>query len=208
MIELNTTLFILMLEGLLALFIIIVIIFLLTRRKAKGEQQASDKTIRRLKDSAMVKQKKLNALLSASCEMEPAELNDLLNELSRNEKQLYKKIMELFLQRNVQVLESIDQYVDNISEPYLKLLAQSANNPVEQANAEEVENKIQLLLDQNKRMGEQLSVAMQTIDELSAEYSRVFNGTQTELELTNSSQKMLEIFENNGQQFKALSEEE
>ncbi len=204
MIELNSTLFILMLESQLVLFLILLVVFFLFRIKRKTEQQVSDKVIAQLKDKALVKQKKLISLISAGGDMEPAQLNEFLNELKSNENQLYKQIIELFLQRNTAVLETLDQYVDNISEPYLKLLAQSA----EQGNTEEVENKTQLLMEQNKRLGEQLSVAMITIDELSAEYSRVFNGTQTELELQDSSQKMLEIFRQNSQKYKLASTEE
>nr|WP_305909126.1 hypothetical protein [Methylomarinum sp. Ch1-1]MDP4522014.1 hypothetical protein [Methylomarinum sp. Ch1-1] len=36
---------------------------------------------------------------------------------------------------------------------------------------------------------------MKTMDEISAEYTRVFSGKQSELELENSSKKMLRIFQ-------------
>jgi len=55
------------------------------------------------------------------------------------------------------------------------------------------------LTEDNNRLAEQLTVAMSTMDEISDEYTRVFSGTQTELELENSSKKMFSIFQKAGQ---------
>lgn len=195
MIELDSIIVILMIEGLFALLLVIVALYLFSSHKSKGDQLASNKVIARLKDTGNLKAKKLTTLVATNVDIEPAELNEILAEMKSSERQLYKQIIQLYLKRDVDALANIDQQIDRFSEPYFKVLAHSVGGAVDTETIEEYEKKNYLLMEQNDRLGEQLSLAMATIDEISSEYSKVFSGTQTELELKNSSKKMLGLFQ-------------
>jgi len=184
-----------MIEGLFALLLVIVALYLFSSHKNKGDQLASNKVIARLQDTGNLKAKKLTTLVATHVDIEPAELNEILADMKSSERELYKQIIQLYLKRDVEALANIDQQIDRFSEPYFKVLAHSVAAAVNSETIEEQEKKNHLLMEQNEKLGEQLNLAMATIDEISAEYSKVFSGTQTELELKNSSKKMLGLFQ-------------
>lgn len=206
MIELNPTLVVLMAEALVAIILLIIVVSLLFRKKSKGQQLASRQVIDSLQEADNIKTKKLAGLISMYCDLQPNELNESLAEIKSNERQLYRQIIQMFLNRDVDVLLTIDQYVDNLSEPYCKLLAHAFGGAGDADRDNEDKQKMTKLMQQNKQLAKQLTVAMSTMDEISAEYTRVFTGTQTELELENSSKKMFEIFHQAEQQVKAINE--
>jgi len=143
-------------------------------------------------------------MITENCNIAPDVVKGLLNEISSSERILYQQIIQIFLNRDVELLNDMDQYIDNISEPYCKIIRHSSGNAEESDTLNAAEDKIERLMQQTERLGEQLTVSMNTMDEISAEYSRVFSGTQTELELENSSKKMFAIFHDAEQQIRDL----
>jgi len=194
-----------MIEGLVALLLVVIALYLFSSHKSKDEQLASNKVIRKLKDSGNIKAKKLSSLVATHVDIEPNELNEILAEMKSSERQLYKHIIQMYLKRDVDALATIDQKIDSFSEPYFKMLAHSVSDTVDSESESEDKKTIDLLVDQNEKLSEQLTLAMGTIDEISAEYSKVFTGQQTELELTNSSKKMLGLFQQTCQKISAAS---
>jgi len=199
MVELDSVMFVVMLEALLALSIVISLILFLARKKKQKEQLASNELIDKLQDTEKIKVKQMNELISTHCELEPGRVNELLEEVQTSERNLYKQIIKIFLNRDIKLLGNIDQHIESLAEPYCKLLSHSSGG------GSEVEEQIQKLTSDNERLSEQLTIAMNTMDEISAEYTRVFSGTQTELELENSSKKMFEIFHQAGKQIDDMS---
>jgi len=205
MIELDSIIVILMIEGLVALLLVVIALYLFSSHKSKGEQLASNKVIRKLKDSGNIKAKKLSSLVATHVDIEPNELNEILTEMKSSERQLYKHIIQMYLKRDVDALATIDKKIDDFSEPYFKMLAHSVSDTIDIESESEDKKTIDLLVDQNEKLSEQLTLAMGTIDEISAEYSKVFTGQQTELELKNSSKKMLGLFQQTCQNISAAS---
>ncbi len=202
MIELNSVFVVLMTEAFAGLILLTVGFLLFSRKKDLGEQTAAHKLIDKLEDNEYTKTKKLEDMITENCNIAPDEVKELLNEISSSERILYQQIIQMFLNRDVEMLNDMDQYIDGISEPYCKIIRYSSGN-TEESNALEVaEDKIESLMQQAERLGEQLTVSMKTMDEISAEYTRVFSGTQTELELENSSKKMFSIFQDAEQRIK------
>jgi hypothetical protein len=194
MIDLNSIVVILMAEALAALFLIILVFFLLSRKKSSGEQVAAHQLIDKLEGTKNFKTKKLGKMISDHCAIEQDELKELLREISHSERILYQNIIQVFLNKDTSLLKKIDQQIDGLSEPYCKILTRYSGNTAGVEKREVVENKISEQTQENMRLSEQLSAAMSTMDEISSEYTRVFSGTQTELELENSSKKMFTIF--------------
>jgi hypothetical protein len=90
------------------------------------------------------------------------------------------------------LLNQIDKRISNLSLPYCDLLTNlhtSTTLPQVSSNPKQGLERI------NQQLVQQLDTAMQTIDEITAEYTRVFSGNQTALELENSRKKMLQIFQ-------------
>jgi len=194
-----------MAEALLAFFLLILVWFFISKKKTTGDELASEKVIEKLQDTENIKAKQLSILISTHCDLEPAKVNEVLADIRSNERQLYKQIIQVYLNRDVEALETIDQHIDQLSEPYCKLLARSSESAVDTDKIKKEQQEAKKLINENERLREQLTVAMNTMDEISAEYTRVFSGTQTELELDNSSKKMFMIFRQAEQQIKETS---
>ncbi|MCK4841673.1 MAG: hypothetical protein KAT04_07290 [Methylococcales bacterium] len=203
MIELDSVVVVLVLEVLAVLLLLILGFLLFSKNKRSKENAASHYLINKLEKNEHNKAETLRKLVSESCVMEKDELTDWLAQVSYNDKLLYKQIIKMFLNRDVKLLTDIDKHVDNLSKPYFKLLDFAAIATEESEEMKAAKNKINNLIGENKLLTEQLSMAKKTMDEISAEYTRVFSGTQTELELENSSKKMLKTFKYAEQQVKA-----
>lgn len=192
MIELDSLTVIFMLEASLALFVLIIVLFILRKNNRKEGFSVSAKVIDKLQDTENIKAKKLESLFSAHCDIEPITLNELLGEVKSSERALYRQIIRIYLNKDTGSLNKIDQHIENLAAPYCKAITHSSGGSEKEKQHAE---KLKQLFKENERLGEQLTIAMTTMDEISAEYTRVFSGTQTELELENSSKKMFDIFQ-------------
>ena len=204
MIELNSVFVVLMAEALAGLVLLVLVFLLFSRKKNSGEQTAANKLIDKLEDTENVKAKELGNMIAENCNIAPDVVKGLLDEISASERVLYQQMIQMFLKKDIKLLKDMDQYIDNISDPYCKIIRHSLANVDESGALEAAEEKIERLMQQTERLGEQLTVAMNTMDEISAEYTRVFSGTQTELELENSSKNMFTIFHDAEQQIRDL----
>lgn len=196
MIELDSALIIIMAEALAVLVLLAVMsLFFLTRRKNR-ERAAADELISRLEAAEIKRNRKLGELIGENCEIDSEKLQDILHEIRDCEHALYQQILKIFLQRDVALLKEIDRAINKLATPYCRIL-QESNGMAGSGNESELEQareQISLLKKEGRQLSEQLQTAMQTMDEISAEYTRVFSGKQSELELENSSKKMLKIF--------------
>jgi len=202
MIELNSVFVVLMAEALAGLIFLLLGFFLFSKKQTLGEQTAANTLIDKLEDTEKVKTKQLEDMITENCNIEPDVVKGLLNEISSSERVLYQQMIKMFLNRDVELLNEMDQYIENISEPYCKIIRHSSSNVAESAALEVTEDKIEKLMQEIARLGKQLTISLNTMDDISAEYTRVFSGTQTELELGNSSKKMIAIFRDAEQQIK------
>ncbi len=198
MIELNSITVVLLLEALLALFLIIFSWFLFARKKVSGGYSTSNTLINKLKKAEDRKEDNLSELITSH--LEPELQNKLLAEVKSNERRLYKQIIRIFLDKDAKLLGRVNQHIDKFSESYCKIISHVSNDIVSEEKIKESR-----LLTENERLEEQLAIAMRTIEEISSEYSRVFSGAKR-LELENSSKKILDIFHSARQQVKATTD--
>lgn len=196
MIEFDSALIILMAEALAALLVLAVVALFIVARKRKKEHAAAKELINRLEEAEIGRIKKLGSLIQEHCVIDDDKLRGILKEISQCERTLYQQVLQIFLQRDVAVLQDIDRYVNKLSVPYCQLLQESNSleAPVNQEELEHARERISRLKKEGAMLSEQLQKAMQTMEEISNEYTRVFSGTQSELELNNSSKKMMSIF--------------
>ena len=202
MIAFDSITMVLLVEAFAVLALWLIVSLVLSKKKSVNEAEAAHELIDKLEDTEKIKIKKLGGMIAENCQISETELNDVLEEIIQGEKVLYQNIIQMFLNKDIILLREIDQHIDNISEPYCKMLRQSSDNSANSEELEAAENRIQQLMQNNKKLSEQLNMSLSTMDDISAEYTRVFSGTQTELELENSSKTMLNIFRSAQQQVK------
>lgn len=203
MMELNSAFGILLLEAVLIGFIILGSQLYVQNRKKGHEIQEIDKFVEQLADEEKIKKQLLEKNLLKHSHVSPSEVELVLREVGMAERTLIKRVIEMFLQREPALLTEINQLISNLSNPYCRLLSKSdaqanlknsENENLDTKLIMEAETKIAGLELVNKQLSKQLNTAMETIDDITAEYTRVFSGQQTALELENSSKKMLQIF--------------
>lgn len=197
MIELDTALIILMVEALVGLVLLAIVLLFLFAKRKKREHVAANELITRLEEAEIKRSKKLGELIKENCEIDNNQLQEILREIRNCEHALYQQILQIFLQRDAALLKEIDRAINKLANPYCRIL-QESNGLVDPGSIEELERakaQISQLKKEGKQLAEQLEKALHTMDEISTEYTRVFSGKQTELELENSSKKMLRIFQ-------------
>jgi hypothetical protein len=134
----------------------------------------------------------LDRLLSDKCGLDRPTVNRALQEITDSEKALLQIIIKLFLQREIGLLTEIDEKISNLSEPYCQLLIKMSHGSSNSSTSISNDQGLEFI---NQQLVRQLNTAMQTIDDITAEYTRVFSGNQTGLELENSRKKMMQIFQ-------------
>lgn len=191
MMTLDTALVIIMAEALAVLILLFAGLMFMSRKKRKQEMRAIDSFINKFNDQASFKNQPLSQLLSETCGLNDDAVEQTLKEVSDSERALMQIVIKLFLQREMSLLSQIEKRINSLSLPYFDLLTNLYS-----AKASQPSNSPQQGLERiNQQLVQQLDTAMQTIDEITAEYTRVFSGNQTALELENSRKKMLKIFQ-------------
>lgn len=191
MMTLDTALVIIMAEALAVLILLLAGQIFMSRQKRKKEMQAIDSFIDKFNDQASFKNQPLHQLLSETCGLNDDTVEQTLKDVSESERALMQIVIKLFLQREMSLLHQIEKRIDNLSLPYFDLLTNLHSATASQPAVDPKQGLERI----NQQLVQQLDTAMQTIDEITAEYTRVFSGNQTALELENSRKKMLKIFQ-------------
>ncbi len=205
MIELSPVAVIILLESLLILILLALIMAVLSHRNKTATQNAAQTLVKKLRKTKDSRSDQLNKILTDATQIQEHQRNDFLDEVSEHEKIFYQYILRMFFNRDTELLKKIDKQVQNISEPYHKLISNIA--PVIDNDAlKKAQQEINRLKTELERQSQQMETAMRTMNELSVEYTQIFSGKRTELELQNSSKKMLALFHESMQQIKKTSQ--
>lgn len=207
MMQVNPLIAVFIIEGLVGLALLGIAFIVLLIRRTRKERTAVDLFIRRRMQTQPARHQELSDLLTQACDLEEEKLRNILAEIDQREKALYRSIVQLFLNRDVGVLPDIEQRARALSEPFCNLLL--ASNEHRTANQEltaavaRADQEIDRLKAESQRLSGQLSLAMQTMDEVSKEYSKMFGASKPSEELEQSRKKMLEAFQKAEQKVKA-----
>ncbi|MCX7086900.1 MAG: hypothetical protein NTV00_02480 [Methylococcales bacterium] len=207
MIELDSVVVILMIEALVALFLLVMGLYLWSRKKKSGDFQVAHALINQLGETHTLRTERLENLIVESCELEAGDLQALLKNIDVREKALYQQIIQVFLNRDPKVLKELDAYIQDLSKPYCAMLKKVGGNNAPNAAATATaaaaaeadlaiaQEKIARLMDKNSAITQQLQLALRTVDEVSDEYTQMFNGTKGEIELRASYRRFMRIFQ-------------
>jgi uncharacterized protein YggT (Ycf19 family) len=188
--------FILMAEALGVMSLLMLCLFIFNRYRRNKELKGIAQFISKLDDEEVLRNRHLENLLVENCGIDKQKALDTMIEITEAERALFQRIVQLFLKRDPKVLNEIDDLIAKLYDPYCQLLSDihvngggtNSGRPVAAAVSNDGQARI------NQQLVKQLENAMITIDEITAEYSRVFSGNQSELELENSIKKMQKVF--------------
>lgn len=211
--QVDSLTFILISELSVGLLVAIVIVLVWTLRRKNREQAAVQNFIERLKETEDERIDALKQRLKASTRASEEQLAYALEEFSLQEKTLYKQVIEVFLHRNLDSVFSIDTRVKAITEPFCKLLSDSKG--VDESVLQDLRKARQLLEEQTNRtkqlrfeanqLAEQLNSALETLDEVSSEYSKMFGESKSAEELELSQKRILNVFRQAEMKVKQIS---
>lgn len=131
---------------------------------------------------------------------------DSVSAVAFKENELYRHVIRAFLDRDASKLAELDHYVQGVSEPYCQLVAdlighfqQQAQMPksevvVWEQKLAEVKGAVADAEARAERINHQLTLALNTLDEVSSEYTKMFGDSQAAEELHASRKRMLEAF--------------
>jgi len=166
-------------------------------RKRSSDRDEVNRVISRIKKDEGSRQKELKDVLDIPS-MDQFELDDLLNEIHYNESKLYQHVVKIFLKKEVEHLKALDKHVKSLSDPYWKILKKRSEETIgPSANEEELKQLqagLQVALDEKDRLSEHLAMALKTLDEVSGEYSNMFDKDADLTELNESKQRMMVCF--------------
>lgn len=183
-----------MFEAMVVLILLTFIFLILYGKKKSGDQATVHKFINKLKGAEKSKTKERGEMIAEYCNLEPSELNDITNEICSKERELYKKIIQIFLSKDKKILMKMDQYIEGLAEPYIRIAGVSAStNEVEGESLEIAKTEINRLKQETEALRKEIKINTDSMEEITAEYTRVFSGSQTALALENSSKKMFGI---------------
>ena len=201
MIQINPLFAILTIEAVTVLFLLLLVfLFFSAHRKTKAKN-AAGMLIEKVNESEVTRTEELGNRIAEASGMDREKLNAALAEITDKERILYRQIIKLFLNRDTALLTEIDQRVHGISEPYCTLLEESRldsleTDPADKQEVETLKVDNHRLQQEIERLSNQLSTAMATMDEVSTEYTKIFQGSKSVEELEISRQKMLGIYKN------------
>jgi hypothetical protein len=181
--------------------LLLVVLFARSRSKHEKEIAAIESFIGQFEKNETIKCGLLETILLDKCGLSPELASDVLQNVLESERALLQRIVQMLLSRDPKCLAEIEQLIVKLSEPYCNLLVETELGFTENHDIRK-NPKVVGLEKVNKQLVRQLETAMQTIDEISSEYTRVFSGHQTLLELDNSSKKMQQIFKDIEQSIK------
>ncbi len=196
MMDFNPALWALLLEALAVSILLILVMVFISKRKSHSEMLEIDKFISKLNEQGEFKNRLLEEVLLKNSYLDDQKVIAIVHEVNASERALMQRVIQMFLQRTPSLLSEIDQLISNLSEPFCKILAEIDSGLLSSQNSTMMNpGSAESLQQINQQLVKQLDTAMQTIDEITAEYTRVFSGSQTALELENSSAKMMQIFQ-------------
>jgi hypothetical protein len=207
MMELNPALWVLLFEALIALLIAFGWLLYSSRKVKNQTFSFAEQLVNNLGMSKKDHTENLSAIITENTHIDAQVLETLLNDVNVEEKALYRYVIKILLERDLErdpeLLNDLQAHVESLAKPYCKVLQQSlssdqmrlsegASSPSEEL--ELAQQEILHLQDENTRLTKELKQAITTVDNIVEEYTRVFNGKPEETELRKSAHRMVELF--------------
>jgi hypothetical protein len=177
MIELSRLTVLILAELLLGLGLITLVLISMAVIRRQKAHKAARQLVERIRHDEQPRSERLRQKLSDVYRYQGETLEQTLDDLNRVEKQLFQKIINGFLKRDLSAFQQLDVDVDNLVLAYQGLepaleqaVSASADTPFEAADREEIER----LQADNQRLSDELKITMDTMARMISEYAAMF----------------------------------
>ncbi len=200
MIEIPLLTAVLAAEAIVALLGVLILLIYRRSRKGRDDRDHATALVNRINHEDVAHEQRLANALSESAELLDETLRSAtVEEVLRKEKALYRQAIQAFLSQDPLKLAEIDRHVRGLSEPYCRLigrLLEQAPRREAAPDARVAKLEAELLRAQAEADSakEQLSAAMEALDDVSNEYARMFGSARTAKELRDSLDRVFAVF--------------
>lgn len=206
MIEIHALTALFGLEAIIALLASVIALVYHARRRKKREKQQAEAWVRKFQSREGQRLESLAGGLAEAGEgMDGALRQNTLAAVNQNERALYHAILDAFLHQDLSKLAELEFQVQSLSAPWQALVRQAASQPAlamaemqaqTAALAAELEQAQALAQARQAReaVQQQLGQAISALDQVSAEYAKMFGERKTAEELQASRARMLLAF--------------
>ena len=168
--------------GFVLLLAIAVAAFMIIRAKRQNKQMALQ-LVEKIKQAEEERKSSLAELLKTSFELEDEAAINKAEQLIKGEKALYSRVLKLFLGREPEQIMELDKNVEELVASYHHLFGSEGDNDSDESGESTLVKlrKENVALRQDKaQMKAHLDVAMQTMENMMAEYASMYEGGQKE----------------------------
>ncbi len=182
----------------LALAVLAAVLWLWHRHRHR-EHDAARRLVERLRKTLPGQGEELNTVLGEIAALADEQRDEFIEAVLSREKALYRHVLRLFLEQDGRLLSRLEQQVRALTEPYRELLRdlpgggnEAEPDPRTDEELRLAREQIRRLESENEELARQLQIAMETIESLSSEYTRMFAPDRTGAELEQSRRRILE----------------
>ncbi|QSA96336.1 hypothetical protein [Methylococcus sp. EFPC2] len=202
MLEISALTAVLVAEVLAALLLVLGALLWRAWRRKRAERSHADKLVEHINRADAQRLDELNlALADPSLALDDDQRSHTLEQVGARERALYRLVIRAVLDHDVERLAQLDRHVRALSEPYRELIAQLAEKRPQQESGdvqvrlENAEEQTRQASAEAEHLRAQLKAALETLDEVSSEYTRMFGESKSGDELQLSRHRMLEAFQ-------------
>jgi len=170
----------------LVLIFIVGIVYFLRRRKA--DKRYVYDFIAEHKSTQIERREEAKALMKTSSLLSDENIEVFLDSIHASENRLYKKILNMYLGFDRNCLPDIRDDLSEMNNNWIETVKNNIKDAVEihmnemgsvsNENVEELNNKIDVLTTDNKKIASELAEAMETMEDIVKEYSLMYAGQE------------------------------
>lgn len=178
-----------------AVVVLVFYIFFKNKSKKELERELIIKIIQGKEDDKEFREKELKEQLNMPS-IDPAGLDGVVSEIQSNELKFYQYVIKVFLQKEVSHLKLLEKYVNSLSSPYWQILNEHCTKFVSanEADLKKLKGKLKVAQQEEKHLSERLGIALKTLDEVSDEYTNMFDKEAGLDDLMESKARMIGFF--------------
>lgn len=162
--------------------------------RKRNERRAVARLIGRIKQDQSRRRAETRTLMQENYGFQGEELDSITNRISREESHLYQALINLFLRRDLNLLEVLNVECEGVTEPY-RTLEIPKPDPGKDSVESDLAAEVEMLKEENERLSTELGVTMDTMGKMLKEYASMYGGGSSE---NLDKAKLMESFRNSG----------
>ena len=177
MIEVSAALFILLIEGVIALALIIALMLILSAKRKKRRRTALAQLVAQIKKQSEVRTTETGSFLQDIYQLEGNDLKKAVEMIDKGEKHLFQVLINGYLTEDPEIITSIDATVAELIDIYKELKPKVEEVEIDDdSELETLRKQIEGLESTNQELREELSITKTTMGNMIAEFGNMFGG--------------------------------